>query len=67
MLTDTQLNSIDNMRTDGKFIIGGDIPEGQGSVNQLLAECYELIYELRASAEEEEADTQTKEVHMSKP
>jgi hypothetical protein len=39
------------MRKDGKFVIGNDIPEGQGSVNDLLAECFELQYELRVAAE----------------
>jgi hypothetical protein len=38
------------MRVDGKFTVGGDIPEGQGSVNELLAECFELAYELRVAA-----------------
>ncbi|KAL5374247.1 hypothetical protein DPSP01_012076 [Paraphaeosphaeria sporulosa] len=47
-----KLNSIDNMRVDGKFVIGDDIPDGQGSVTQLLAECFELAYELRNDAEE---------------
>jgi len=47
-----QLNSLDNMRVDGKFMIGNDIPEGQGSVTELLAECFELNYELRVAAEE---------------
>ncbi|MCJ1361534.1 hypothetical protein MMC16_000634 [Acarospora aff. strigata] len=51
-----RLNSIDNMRVDGKFMIGKDIPEGQGSVNSLLAECFDLIYELRVEAEENESD-----------
>ncbi|KAJ9609740.1 hypothetical protein H2200_006068 [Cladophialophora chaetospira] len=51
-----KLNSIDNMRVDGKFQIGKDIPEGQGSVNDLLAECYDLAYELRTAAEEENED-----------
>ena len=53
------MNSIDNCRVDGKFIFNGDIPEGQGSVNELLAECFELNYELRVAAEtnaEEEED-----------
>lgn len=51
-LTDLfQLNSIDNMRTDGKFEINGDIPEGQAAVADLLAECFELNYELRVDAE----------------
>jgi len=48
-----KLNSIDNMRVDGKFMVGEDIPEGQGSVNELLAECFELSYELRVAAETE--------------
>lgn len=49
-----QLNSIDNMRVDGKFYVGPDIPEGQGSVNSLLAECYDLVWELRAAVTDEE-------------
>ncbi len=53
MAYNTQLNSIDNMRVDGKFMVGDDIPEGQGSVNDLLAECFELSYELRVAAENE--------------
>jgi hypothetical protein len=40
------------MRVDGKFMIGNDIPEGQGSVTELLAECFDLNYELRVAAEE---------------
>lgn len=45
------------MRTDGKFMVADDIPEGQGSVNELLADCFELNYELRVAAEAEaEAD-----------
>ncbi|KGO76817.1 Uncharacterized protein family UPF0662 [Penicillium italicum] len=44
-----KLNSIDNMRVDGKFYVGPDIPEGQGCVNNLLAECYDLVWELRAA------------------
>ncbi|KAI0143985.1 hypothetical protein F4776DRAFT_675551 [Hypoxylon sp. NC0597] len=46
-----KLNSIDNMRVDGKFMVGDDIPEGQGSVAELLAECFDLNYELRVAAE----------------
>ncbi|GKT60112.1 DUF2408 domain protein [Colletotrichum tofieldiae] len=48
-----KLHSIDNMRQDGKFMINNDIPEGQGSVSELLAECFELNYELRVAAEEQ--------------
>ncbi|PGH00254.1 hypothetical protein AJ79_08268 [Helicocarpus griseus UAMH5409] len=47
-----KLNSIDNMRVDGKFFVGNDLPEGQGSINELLAQCYDLCYELRADTEE---------------
>jgi hypothetical protein len=42
------------MKVDGKFMVNGDIPEGQASVNELLAECFELAYELRIAAEEAE-------------
>ena len=42
------------MRKDGKFVVGGDIPEGQGSVTDLLAECYQLQYDLKVAAEETE-------------
>ncbi|KAJ5208231.1 hypothetical protein N7449_002610 [Penicillium cf. viridicatum] len=48
-----KLNSIDNMRVDGKFYVGPDIPEGQGCVNNLLAECYDLVWELRAAVVDE--------------
>lgn len=48
----SQLSSIDNMKKDGKFMVGNDIPEGQGSVTALLAECFDLAYDLRADAEE---------------
>lgn len=47
----TQLNSIDNMRKDGKFMVNGEVPEGQGSVTALLSECFDLAYELRNDAE----------------
>jgi hypothetical protein len=47
-----QLNSIDNMRVDGKFMVGDEIPDGQGSVTQLLEECFDLAYELRNDAED---------------
>ena len=51
-----KLNSIDNMRIDGKFKVGDDIPEGQGAVNELLADCFELSYELRVAAETDGED-----------
>ena len=34
-------------------MVADDIPEGQGSVNDLLAECFDLNYELRVAAETE--------------
>ena len=49
-----QLSSIDNMRVDGKFIVGSDIPEGQGSVSGLLEECFDLQHDLKVEAEERE-------------
>ncbi|KAF2461290.1 hypothetical protein BDY21DRAFT_278099 [Lineolata rhizophorae] len=49
-----KLNSIDNMRNDGKFMVGEDIPDGQAAVTQLLEECFDMAYELRSAAEEEE-------------
>lgn len=51
-----KLNSIDNMKKDGKFMVGNDIPEGQASVTALLAECFDLAYELRADSERERED-----------
>ncbi|TFB07655.1 hypothetical protein CCMA1212_001205 [Trichoderma ghanense] len=47
-----KLNSLDNLRVDGKFVVNGDIPEGQGSVSELLAECFDITYDLRVAAEE---------------
>ncbi|KOS22953.1 UPF0662 protein [Escovopsis weberi] len=47
-----KLNSLDSLRVDGKFVVNGDIPEGQGSVSELLAECFDLSYDLKVEAEE---------------
>jgi hypothetical protein len=41
------------MRVDGKFMVGNDIPEGQGTVIDLMEECFELNYQLRLAAESE--------------
>jgi hypothetical protein len=55
-----KLGSLDNLRVDGKFIINGHIPEGQGTLNALLAECFDIIQELKIELEEkEEADDST--------
>jgi hypothetical protein len=40
------------MRVDGKFMVGDEIPDGQGSLTQLLEECFDIAYELRADAED---------------
>lgn len=37
-------------------MVGNDIPEGQGAVTALLAECFELAYELRTEAEEKQEE-----------
>lgn len=39
------------MRVDGKFMVGHDIPEGQGSVTSLLADCFDLNHQLRVEIE----------------
>lgn len=39
------------MRVDGKFLVGAEVPEGQGTVNLLLVECFELTDKLRLNAE----------------
>ena len=45
------------MQVDGKFVFGDDVPEGQGGVKSLLAECFELCHELRAEVEGKVPDT----------
>lgn len=49
-----KLASLDNLREDGKFIVDGQIPEGQGTLNALLAECYDICQEMRVEAEDRE-------------
>lgn len=51
-----KLASLDNLRNDGKFIINNQIPEGQGTLNALLAECFDIIHELKIELEEKEDD-----------
>lgn len=58
-----KLNSIDNMKKDGKFMVGNDIPEGQSSVSALLAECFDLAYDLRNEAQEKGEDPAPDEVN----
>ncbi|KAI4162544.1 MAG: hypothetical protein LQ342_003775 [Letrouitia transgressa] len=47
-----KLDSMDKMRVNGKFVVGSDIPEGQGSVNTLLDECCKLYEELKIKCKE---------------
>ncbi|KAH3901029.1 related to UPF0662 protein YPL260W [Saccharomycodes ludwigii] len=50
-----KLASLDNLRTDGKFYDDdGNIPEGQGTLNALLSECFDILHELKIEAEEKE-------------
>lgn len=49
-----KLASLDNLRHDGKFIVNGQVPEGQGTLNALLAECFDIIHELKIELEEKE-------------
>ena len=49
-----KLASLDNLRNDGKFIVNGQIPEGQGTLNALLAECFDILHELKIELEEKE-------------
>ncbi|KAK9237959.1 hypothetical protein V1525DRAFT_450087 [Lipomyces kononenkoae] len=51
-----KLASIDNLRVDGKFMIGNHIPEGQGLLNALLAECFDLCHELRVEMDENDQE-----------
>ena len=51
-----KLNSIDNMKKDGKFMVGNDVPDGQAAVTSLLAECFDLAYEMRNEAEDRNED-----------
>jgi len=40
------------MRVDGKFMVGNEIPDGQAAVVQLMEDCFELAFQLRYQAEE---------------
>ncbi|KAG7663599.1 uncharacterized protein J8A68_002848 [[Candida] subhashii] len=51
-----KLGSLDNLRKDGKFIVNNQIPEGQGTLNALLAECFDILQELKIELEENEED-----------
>lgn len=53
-----KLASIDNLRVDGKFMVGDTIPEGQGLLNALLNECFDIIYELKVELDERSASSE---------
>lgn len=53
------------MKKDGKFMVGNDIPEGQGAVIALLAECFDIAYELRNEAEERREAAEAEEAQDS--
>ena len=44
-----KIDSFDKMRTNGKFMVGDDVPDGQEAVEGLLGECKQLGKDLRAS------------------
>lgn len=53
------------MKVDGKFMIKGQIPEGQATVTALLAECFDIVHELKIEyydrdEEQEEKDDKEK-------
>lgn len=56
-----KINSIENMKKDGAFRVGDDIPEGQGAVVSLLDECFSLAYELRSEADERQEQAEEHE------
>lgn len=63
-----KLSSIDNMRVDGKFMVGDEIPDGQAAVIQLLEDCFEIAYQLRYQAEENEKnDTDAERMETDGP
>ena len=48
-------------------MVGDDIPEGQGSVTELLAECFDLNYDLRVAAEAEAERAEAVETPQDSP
>lgn len=55
-----KLASLDNLRVDGKFYDSeGNIPEGQGTLNALLAACFDIMHELKVEAEEREEQSKS--------
>ncbi|KAJ3320445.1 hypothetical protein HDV06_005268 [Boothiomyces sp. JEL0866] len=46
-----KLGQIDNMRVDGKFMVGDTVPPGQAVLHYLLHKCYRFIYKLQTACE----------------
>ncbi|KAJ3273619.1 hypothetical protein HDV01_004228 [Terramyces sp. JEL0728] len=46
-----KLGQIDNMRVDGKFMVGDAVPPGQAVLHYLLHKCYRSIYKLQTACE----------------
>lgn len=42
------------MQVDGKFMVNGDVPDGQAAVYALLHDCYDLAHQLKDQAVENE-------------
>ncbi|KAF5128746.1 hypothetical protein DV495_002957 [Geotrichum candidum] len=53
-----KLASIDDLRVDGKFMVDGAIPEGQGMLNALLSECFDITHELRVQIQDKEEENE---------
>ncbi|EDO14630.1 hypothetical protein Kpol_322p7 [Vanderwaltozyma polyspora DSM 70294] len=63
-----KLASLDELRIDGKFFdANGEIPEGQGTLNALLAECFDIMHELEIEAEERADNEEEEESENPQP
>lgn len=51
-----KLNGLDALREDGKFVVDGEIPPGQGVVIEVLAECFDMVYEMKIELDEKGED-----------
>lgn len=47
-----KLTSLDALRQDGKFVVDGEIPPGQGVVIGILTECFDMVYEMKIELDE---------------
>lgn len=62
-----KLASIDDLRVDGKFMVGDSVPEGQGMLNALLAECFDITHELSVQIKEHTDSTPGTPLNYSNP